>query len=221
MLFRMMEHPEEYDDGQWREILQDEECRELYSMMSATRSAVEAQRYDQQADGRPIQQEWERLAAEHLRAVTPFRPIWHRVAAATAIILVFAGIVVAAVQTRGFGLLQEDRQSRHDTGRPSITMAAPPSEKVADVQEDVPSLLDKARLYDNVPLEQVLDDMAAIYNVQVVWQNDEVRSLRLYYRWEPTYTLDKVVDMLGSFESFTIRRVGNKLIVTEPTAQGQ
>lgn len=221
MLFRMMEHPEEYDEGQWREILADEHCRALYSMMSATRSAVDAQRYDQQADGRAIQQEWERLLAEHPHAITPSRSPWRRVAAAVAIILVFAGIIVAAVQTRGFGLLREEHPGRHDAGHAAVTIGGRSSEDVADAQEEVLSSQDEGQLYDNVPLEQILDDMAARYNVQVEWHGDDVRSLRLYYRWEPSYTLDKVVDMLGSFESFTIQHTGDRLIVTQTTTQGQ
>ena len=50
LLFRMMEQPEKYDDRQWREILSDKECHELYTMMTATRSALDAERYDQQTD---------------------------------------------------------------------------------------------------------------------------------------------------------------------------
>ena len=65
LLFRMMEQPEKYDEGQWREILSDKQCRDLYSMMSATKSALDAERYDQQADDATLQQEWERLVLAH------------------------------------------------------------------------------------------------------------------------------------------------------------
>ena len=55
--------------------------------------------------------------------------------------------------------------------------------------------------------------MSAYYNVQVEWRSDEARDLRLYYQWEPTFTLDKVVDMLNSFEAINITREGDKIIV--------
>ena len=29
-LLKMLEHPEQYSEQQWQEILADEECRELY-----------------------------------------------------------------------------------------------------------------------------------------------------------------------------------------------
>lgn len=100
LLFRMMEQPEKYDEGQWREILSDKECHELYTMMAAARSAVEAERYDQRAYDTTVQQEWERFVAKHPHAGNSSRPIWRRVAAVAAVIVIAASIVVAAVHTR-------------------------------------------------------------------------------------------------------------------------
>ena len=213
LLFRMMEQPEKYDDGQWHEILSDKQCRELYTMMSATRSALEAERYDRQADD--TQLEWERLMAQHSQAGSPSRPVWHRVAAAIAAVVIAAGLVVAAVHTRGFGLLQEDHTSGTGTQQVPATTAMDVSGDVIEDQEEMATLQEEAHLYDNVPLEQIIDDMAARYNVQVEWQSDDVRSLRLYYRWEPSYSIDKVVDMLGSFRSFTIQHTDGKLIISD------
>ena len=43
-LFQMMEQPQAYTDQQWQDILSDEECRELYTLMSKTQSAFDAQK---------------------------------------------------------------------------------------------------------------------------------------------------------------------------------
>ena len=85
---------------------------------------------------------------------------------------------------------------------------------VTNIQEEIP-LSDASHLYDNVPLEQIIKDMSAYYNVQVEWRSDEARDLRLYYQWEPTFTLDKVVDMLNSFEAINITREGDKIIIKQ------
>ena len=69
------------------------------------------------------------------------------------------------------------------------------------------------RLYDNAPLEQILTDLSAYYHVDVEYSSEDVRSLRLYYQWEPEYSLDKVIEMLSNFEAFSIHLEGNKLIV--------
>ena len=216
LLFRMMEQPEKYDEGQWREILSDKECHELYTMIAAARSAVEAERYDQRADGTTVQQEWERFVAKHPHAGSSSRPIWRRVAAVAAVIVIAASIVVAAVHTRGFGLLQE-RQSSDDSTQQTPVTATSATSDVTENQEVIPTLTDnEAHLYDDISLEQIIDDMTAKYDIQEVeWRSEEAKSLRLYYRWEPSYSLDKVVDMLNSFQAFTIQRTGNKLIISD------
>ena len=216
LLFRMMEQPEKYDEGQWREILSDKECHELYTMMAAARSAVEAARYDQRADDTTVQQEWERFVAKHPHAGNSSRPIWRRVAAVAAVIVIAASIVVAAVHTRGFGLLQE-RQSSDDSTQQTPVTATSATSDVTENQEVTPTLTDnEAHLYDDISLEQIIDDMTAKYNIQEVeWRSEEAKSLRLYYRWEPSYSIDKVVDMLNSFQAFTIQRTGNKLIISD------
>lgn len=216
LLFRMMEQPEKYDEGQWREILSDKECHELYTMMAAARSAVEAERYDQRADDTTVQQEWERFVAKHPHAGNSSRPIWRRVAAVAAVIVIAASIVVAAVHTRGFGFLQE-RQSSDDSTQQTPVTATDVTSDVTESQEVIPTLTDnEAHLYDDISLEQIIDDMTAKYNIQEVeWRSEEAKSLRLYYRWEPSYSIDKVVDMLNSFQAFTIQRTGNKLIISD------
>ena len=216
LLFRMMEQPEKYDEGQWREILSDKECHELYTTMLATRSAVEAARYDQQADDTTVQQEWERFVAKHPHAGNSSRPIWRRVAAVAAVIVIAASIVVAAVHTRGFGLLPQRQSSDNSTQQTPVSVTSVTSD-VTENQEVIPTLTDnEAHLYDDISLEQIIDDMTAKYNIQEVeWRSEEAKSLRLYYRWEPSYSLDKVVDMLNSFQAFTIQRTGNKLIISD------
>ena len=216
LLFRMMEQPEKYDEGQWREILSDKECHELYTMMAAARSAVEAERYDQRADDAAVQQEWERFVAKHPHAGNSSRPIWRRVAAVAAVIVIAASIVVAAVHTRGFGLLQERQSSDDSTQQTPVTVTSVTSD-VTENQEVIPTLTDnEAHLYDDISLEQIIDDMTAKYDIQEVeWRSEEAKSLRLYYRWEPSYSIDKVVDMLNSFQAFTIQRTGNKLIISD------
>ena len=206
LLFRMMEQPEKYDDEQWSAILSDKDCRELYATMSLTKSALDAQHDDQQTDEKTIHKEWERFAAAHPDPSIPTRP-WRWIAA---IAIAFFGIVAAAVHTRCFGLLPAEKAVIEDTRQ--IITTTHNATNVTDIQEEHP-LAGVSHLYDNVPLEQIINDMSAYYNVQVEWRSDESRDLRLYYQWEPSFTLDKVVDMLNSFEAINITREGDKIIV--------
>ena len=211
LLFCMMEQPEKYDDEQWRAILSDKDCRELYATMSLTKSALDAQHCDQQTDETTIQEEWERFASAYPDSATPHRP-WRRIAAVAAIAIAFFSLVAAAVHTRCFGLLPAEKAVIEETRQ--VITTTHNTTNVTDIQEEH-LLSDASHLYDNVPLEQIINDMSAYYNVQVEWRSDEARNLRLYYQWEPSFTLDMVVDMLNSFEAINITREDNKIIIKQ------
>lgn len=210
-LLRMLEHPEQYTELQWQEILADEECHELYSLMAQTRSALAGEQADEQLTDEIIDEQWQRLVAEqHERAIIV--PLWRKAAAAAVVVMACVGIAIAAVYTGFFGL-------RHSDNHPvQVVQQGNKPEDTATVEAMTPShdtlsMAAEPRLFEEVPLEEVLGDLAARYGVEVEYRSDDVRSLRLFYQWEPEYSLDKVVEMLNNFEAFSIRHEGNRLIV--------
>ena len=210
-LLRMLEHPEQYTELQWQEILADEECRELYSLMAQTRSALAGEQADEQLTDEMIDEQWQRLVAEQReRAISV--PLWRKAAAAAVVVIACVGIAIAAVYTGFFGL-------RHSDNHPEqVVQQGNKPEDTATVEAMTPShdtlsMAAEPRLFEEVPLEQVLAELAAHYGVEVEYRSDDVRSLRLFYQWEPEYSLDKVVEMLNNFEAISIRHEGNQLIV--------
>lgn len=211
LLFRMMDNPGQYTQEQWQEILADRECASLYEVMCKTRSALDAERVDAAFRVETVDAEWERFAAAHpALAAKPFG--WRKIAAAI-VVLAAIGVAAAALYS-------------HFAAAPNTEMAGNtssnenPQVTVGTTREvDTETVGPQARLYDNVPLEQIIDDLSAHYGIQPEWHGNEVRSLRLYYRWEPEFTLDEVVEMLNNFEAFTIRHEGNQLIVEPSDAQ--
>ena len=212
-LLVMLEHPEQYDEAQWQEILADDECRELYSMMAKTKGAFAAENADAEVTDEMIESEWKRLSSAHQRK-TEIVPLWRKIAAAAAIVIAFFGITIAAVQTNFFGLTKSADNVESDTiatvqdERTDVTLNEVTVEQAIDTIAPT-----QTRLYDDVPLEQMLTELSAFYHVDVEYRSDDARSLRLYYEWQPDYTLDKVLEMLNNFESLSINREGNKLIV--------
>ena len=207
LLFRMMDDPGQYTDEQWREILADSECASLYEMMCKTRSALDAERVDQEFTAETVDQEWERFAAAHQAgAVKPFD--WRKIAAAIAVVTVF-GIAAAAIYSHFTHTPQTETVENTTPGvNPQVSDK---TEGAIDAGVGKP----QSHLYDDVPLEQIINDLAAIYNVQPQWHGEEVRSLRLYYKWEPDFTLDEVVEMLNNFEAFNVKLDGDQLVITE------
>jgi len=211
-LLRMLEHPERYTEQQWHDILADDECRELYSLMAKTRGALASEQADDRLTDEAIDQQWQRLTAERpTRAAIV--PLWRKVAAAAVVVMACVGIALAAVHAGLLGIKQEqgnqDQAVQHDDmqGRRAAIEAVPTSPDTLSMTGTKP------RLYEEAPLEQILAELAVHYGVEVEYRDNEARSLRLFYQWEPEYSLDKVVEMLNNFEAFTIHHEGNKLIV--------
>lgn len=217
-LLKMLEHPERYSEQQWQEILADDECRERYSLMAKTRSAFAREQADERLTDEMIDEQWQRLDAEYPTRAA-ILPLWRKVAAAAVVAVATIGIAVAAMHTGFFGLKQTDNQTEQPTKPQQEQVAPKTSSTIAEQPADTLNAT-QPQLFEEAPLEQVLTVLAAHYGVEVEYRTDDVRSLRLFYQWEPEYTLDKVVEMLNNFEAFSIRHEGNKLIV-EPSSAKQ
>ena len=219
LLLQMLDNPEQFSEAQWQEILADDECRELYALMAKTKGAFVAENADAEVTNELIDAEWQRLSSAHSHRAT-IVPLWRKIAAAAAIVVAFFGITIAAVQTNFFGLAKSGDKVESET---KTTVQDEKTEVDLDeiTVEQIADTIDQAEphLYDNVPLEQILNDLAAHYNVTVEDRDTVARSLRLFYDWQPDYTLDKVIEMLNNFESLSIHREGNKLIVESSSAQ--
>ncbi|MBO4814806.1 MAG: hypothetical protein J5523_07595 [Muribaculaceae bacterium] len=84
LLFEMLEHPEQYSEEQWHEILADDECRELYAMMAKTKGAFAAENADAEVTDDMIESEWQRLSSAHHKKAE-IVPLWRKIAAAAVI----------------------------------------------------------------------------------------------------------------------------------------
>ena len=113
-LLKMLERPERYSEEQWQEILADDECRELYSLMAKTRSAFVREQADDRLTDEMINEEWQRLEDEYPMRAT-IVPLWRKVAAASVVAVATIGIAVAAIHTGFFGLKQADNQTEQTT----------------------------------------------------------------------------------------------------------
>jgi hypothetical protein len=213
-LLKMLEHPEQYTEQQWQDILADMECRELYSLMAETRSALAGEQADEWLADEMIDEQWERLAAEHPRRAT-IVPLWRKVAAAAVVVVACVGIAIAAVHTGLWGFKSGNTPAGQVTepkhGQDGIAVQEHP-----ETPADTAAVMVQPRLFDEVPLDQILAELAPYYGVTVEYRSDDVRHLRLFYQWEPEYSIDKVVEMLNTFEAFYIHREGSQLIV-EPS----
>ena len=95
LLLQMMEQPQHYTAEEWQEILADEECCELYTLMSKTQSAIDAARAEEEITDDMIDAEWQRLSHEK-REVKSEKSSLFKFAAMFVGILMLSGIAYAA-----------------------------------------------------------------------------------------------------------------------------
>ena len=71
---------------------------------------------------------------------------------------------------------------------------------------------DSIRTFVNTELEQILDELADHYHVDVDFRNEQARHIRLYTKWDTTAPLSQMIDRLNNFERINIRQTEKHLI---------
>ena len=180
-----------------------------------------------------IDEEWEKFSQEHQLQEEATHPIvqeeshpiaqeagashpitsWRKLAASIAGFVLISGIAFAAIHTY-IKRSQEPTQVTADTHPEAIksdsvkqvagkdSLAHPKPEKQAI-----------HKTFENVAFEQMISEIASYYDFQVKFENNEDKSLRLYYEWDSHSDIESIVKELNQFESVNIELQQNELIV--------
>ena len=189
LLLQMMEQPHQYTADQWQEILADDKCRELYTLMSKTQSAIDAFHADEDITDEMIDIEWQQLKTRH--HYFQFR----KFAAMFVGILMLSGIAFAAIHIiRNFSNAGiEPQKTIQET-----TIANPHQLPADTIKTD--SIPPKVVRYDEATLEQILTDMANYYGLTLNWKSEDAKTLRLFYIWNKQQSAVEAIRSMNSFE---------------------
>ena len=214
LLLQMMEQPQHYTEEEWQEILADVEYRELYTLMSKTQSAIYATRADQEVTDDMINAEWQRLSDEKRKA-TGKRVSGNEVRSEKYSLLKFAAVFVGILMLSGIAFAAIHIASHYNASEQEtkVIKNSQPSTSSPQLAEPDTIVTLQPKLYDNVPLGEIFEELSAYYNVKVVYQNEDAPRLRLFYQWKPEYTLEKVVEMLNNFEWIQIQTENDTLFI--------
>ena len=205
LLLQMMEQPQHYTAEEWQEILTDEECRELYALMSKTQSAIDAAHAEQEVTDDMIDAEWQLLSDEK-REVRSEKYPFLKFAVMFVGVLMLSGIAFAAIHIASHYNAPEEQDTE-------VVKTSQPSSSSPQLAEPDTIAAPQPKLYDNVPLGEIFEELSGYYNVKVVYQNEDAPRLRLFYQWKPEYTLEKVVEMLNNFEWIQIQTENDTLFI--------
>lgn len=228
----IIDHQEKYSDEEIREILQDEECRKLYQTMVEVDSALLQQNLNTQAsishspddalssnsslgNSSPnIDEEWEKFSQKHqLQEVSHPITSWRKLAASIAGFVLISGIAFAAIHTY-IKRSQEPTLVTADT-HPEVIKSDSAKQVAAKDSLTHPKPEKPAihKTLENVAFEQMISEIAAYYDLQVKFENNEDKTLRLYYEWNSHSSIEDIVKELNQFENVNIELQQNELIV--------
>lgn len=206
----IIDHQKKYSDEEIREILQDEECRKLYQTMVEVDSALESPSPIINVD-----EEWEKFSQEHQLQEKATHPItsWRKLAASIAGFVLISGIAFAAIHTF-IKRSQEPTQVTADTHQETMKSD---SVKLVAVKDPLPQPKPEKpaihKTFENVAFEQMISEIASYYDLQVKFENNEDKTLRLYYEWNSHSSIENIVKELNQFENVNIELQQNELIV--------
>ena len=171
----------------------------------------------------PVDEEWEKFAAEHadeLDALEKDEPptatikklmglFPYKVAASIIGIVFTVGVAFAAIH-----IVRMVSHSKPQAMQAEQTISAKPTSTLpTDTIKTDTTTSTKPIVFDNVALDKMLPQIAAYYNKEVEFQNEDARQFRFYFVWKQEETLEVVLHRLNLFESITIELKDNKIVV--------
>lgn len=228
LLLDLLEHPEKYSETQKDELLGDEEVNELYQQLIETRQSLDFAMSKEKMKMPSIDAEWEKLKEEkqqkeemsqnaETQQTAKLFSLWSpmRKVAAVAAVLVVSGITFAAIHlvTRSHQPSDNSNTELVASQKDSIQQVSAPQKSNIEEKTDSASLAQLPLVYENAELQNILTPIAGHFHLQVTYQNESARHIRLFLQLEKNMSLDDIIELLNHFEKVNIRHEGQTLIV--------
>lgn len=228
LLLDLLEHPEKYSETQKDELLGDEEVDELYQQLIETRQSLDFSKSKEEMKMPSIDAEWEKLKEEkqqkeemnqnaETQQTAKLFSLWSpmRKVAAVAAVLVVSGITFAAIHlvTRSHQTSDKHNTELVASRKDSIQQVSAPQKSNIEEKTDSASLAQLPLVYENAELQNILTPIAEHFHLQVTYQNESARHIRLFLQLEKNMSLDDIIELMNHFEKVNIRREGQTLIV--------
>ena len=200
-------------DEQLQQALDDPQMRELVEQMAFAKRTFKNE--ELQAEEPDVEGEWEKFAADHYGednngktnfSLFALHSSLQKIAASFVGVLLVSGMAFAAIHI--VRMVNNQKAESVQVERPASykpSTALPADTVKTDTVQPV--------VFDNVPLEKMLTEIAAYYHAEVSFLNDDARQLRFHFVWKREDGLRHAIDKLNRFESLSVRLDENKIIV--------
>lgn len=203
LVLDIIEHPGDYTTGQLQDILSDPEAKEIYTLLCKAGDAV---RTVEEPD---VDAEWDAFSQSHSRR----HYLWRGSRAATVAAIVGTSLVAVAA---GIAFTVALTVHKPDPVVGEVTATSSDMSVAADslpAREDTLKVNPAPVMFENEPLEKIMKSVASFYGVEVKFNNRSASTLHLYYKLDPSLSLNEIVEQLNTFEQIDIRRSGNLLTI--------
>lgn len=209
-LLEMLDNPDAYTEQEIRDIINhDKETREVYRLMV---EAKRSSRHRQDNESVDVNAAWKRFVENEefttTQPTTQSYSVFRKIAASFIGMLLISGIAFAAIQIVnnivGGEIKSPTQETRISNPRQEIVTADTLANDTVTVQPVI---------YDNIPLEKMLPEIAAYYDTEVIFANDEVRQLRFRFVWNPQQSIEQVIRDLNQFERLTVTLKDNQITI--------
>ena len=202
-LLEMLDNPDAYTKQEIQDIInRDEDTRETYRLMI---EAKRSSRHRQNQKPVDVDAAWQRFNQKLQQKQYGFG--WMKIAASFISLLLVSSIAFAAIH-----LVRQ--YQKQETPQTEITEnVATPVTTLPDDTLTKDTITVQPIIYDNIQLEKMLPEIAAHYDVKVIFTNDEARQLRFRFVWNPQQGIDQVISDLNQFERLTVTRKDSQIIV--------
>lgn len=211
-ILELIENTEELSPGEIDRLLADPEMRELYDLLGGISGALHASDIHVGTDC--IEEEWTKFRRRHLYA--GWRAVWHRRRAA-----MIGGVVVTSMVAVGMGIGISMHRQRNESEigsalshslvqEVSVTQSADSLSK----QTGAGMAIDEVPVeFENETLEIILAQIAAKNGLEVKYLSTDPKSLRLYFVWDPSQSVEETIAQLDNFERFSVHLSDDTIIV--------
>ena len=199
LLLRMMEQPELYTDEQWCDILSDDECRQLYTLMALTKGATDAARADAALTDEEIEEEWEKVMKVHSFT---FHFSLKKIAA----------VLLTAVFLGGLAWAFVPRFITPKANAPQSTETTAP--RLDGEREGVLPVS-----FNDMRLDSILSVVATHYHHAVCFRDSSLRALHFYTTWDDSQPIDSFLTTLDEFEGLRLSRERDTIFVESETGE--
>ena len=220
LLFKMQEHPENYSEQQFKELLENEDIQNFIKEMAYVKQTFKSN----QESCVNIDNEWQEFSKKHLEGISKAsrmesetekivarqRKSWTKMAASFIGIILISGVALAAAV------------SLNIITNPFATKKAVVSEQKENITtnnvsekpiEKTDSINQKPVTFNEAELQTIIKEMGDFYNKKVVFKNKDVRRIRLYFVWNKQLSLEQNTELLNAFERINIIISENQIIV--------